>query len=1696
MRTLRLRVSLLVGLALVLGLSLALVPRDGLAQGQPIPLPPVTIGGPGGEPVEPPKTTVDKLTFPENRDTSLKFEAVLDYLNRAKPDWKVVCELSQGLLDAKSDYFYQFNANSNDPRADKRRVSVKEEINRLIGTFAKEGKDFYKNINGGIARDLLDRARKTNFDRGLLAEASQKYFHTDAGAEAGRLLAAIHLELGNYSEAAYGYTRLLLRADANDVMDVKSLVKAGIAIKRAGDGKLPDAFADLWARAEKKLPRGGLQIGNDLLTAEKVKAEFDRPIEYAITQLSDAFIGMKGGNATRNGVSNAGTPFLIPTFTKPILFNDETADEKAGAGFIKEGIKRTYEAARKDPTKVIPIPAGFPVTAPNLILLRGYDGVYAYHSKDGTGPTGKAVRAGDLAWFSPSSGAAQALFAGNDVDINRAERDNARNAWTSYWQGKMPGVLFENPNQGSLSHDGKLAYFVDDMAVPPAPLQFDPNFGGFPPQPGDTGARGMKDYSRLFAVEVDTGSLAWSLGGLPTAAPKPGAADDDDKYPNAAALTEGSYFLGAPLPYNGKLYALYERDGALKLVCLDPFKTVIVPPARKDVAGAPAPDVVWVQNLGKAMTPLKQDPLRRIQASFLACADGVIVCPTNSGAIVAVDLNARSLLWAHTYATIERPVGGPGGGPGMGGMPGGFRPGMPGQPAASPLANERWRSASPIISGGRVVVSAYDADQVQCLDLRTGKLLWSETRQPDDLYVGGVVNNKVLIVGSKATRAVGLVGEDAARKVPVPAWKAELRTGIPCGHGVVGKDGGTFYLPMAGDDVNKDARIPQIWAINPDTGLALAKTPFRLKAGQAADAEDTRLMLGNLVFHDKMMFSQSATQLTAFPLIEAKRQEMDEILKANPNDPVGLASRGELLLDDGKLLAAIADFKKAEANKPNESTGQKIAEKLYMAYTEILRAEFKDGEKFLAEYKTLCELAPTAEEGPERQRQLDEQVRRRGLYYSLVAEGREKQGRLVEAFQNFQAYAALGEKGRLLPVPGDANTLARSDVWASGRIDAMLRNAKDEAARKPLEAQVNAEWAAVKSGNDLKRLADFVKVFGPYFATGREAQFLLAEKLMLTNNEDDRVQAELFLLGLLGQTAGDPAQRTVTARATEALARLMTARTLMEDAVGLYAKLGTEFADVVVRDGKTGADIYSDLITDKQLWPALELPLPVALTGKYKAEILVGGGGRPGYTLTPDGDQLPFVRRHRFTLDSADNGVTVVLKMIDRVSNDERAKFTGLPGFYNPQTGMNPLFTTPGMKLLAVHGHLAMLHCGQGQFVYCYDLSALKPGGAGLLGKELWKVNVLGKNAPNNSMLFDQGAGDGDPVGRSTADGHEVRLGRAMVLQASYATVLTRDGLVTMSPLTGEPLWTRSGVSAKARVYGDATHLYLFETVGKNTLLRVLRAADGAAVGGAKDLSGLLVGGQVRMFGRRILLTEGGANEVRRFRLHDVVEGKDVWAKEAPAGSVPLRAPSGDVCGFLTQDGKVEVIDVASGTAVLSAAVDADKLDGHLKDGKKFAVVAPTVMADADRCYLFLNRIDDTKGVVQQWNGYQQIASLQMDGHLYAFRRATGKRLWYTESQLKATATQGNQLGPRVVLDRFDEMPCVVSMSFTQDPQRGQQSAQLLAIDKKTGVLKGFKEYSGNYGYQSFTGVYNDKGAIIVTNNQYQVKMSPDDEKK
>src|SRR6185436_11090042 len=138
-----------------------------------------------------------------------------------------------------------------------------------------------------------------------------------------------------------------------------------------------------------------------------------------------------------------------------------------------------------------------------------------------------------------------------------------------------------------------------------------------------------------------------------------------------------------------------------RLLCLDPKNLIQVPGQTKK------PALIWSQKLGKPNATMPMDSVRRYQGATLAAGEGIIICPTNSGVVVAVDIMSRSLLWAHAYRTLDatKPVRA-------------FDPNT-GQPIIpEQLPNARWRSSGPIIQNGRVIVTAYDSRKLECLDLR------------------------------------------------------------------------------------------------------------------------------------------------------------------------------------------------------------------------------------------------------------------------------------------------------------------------------------------------------------------------------------------------------------------------------------------------------------------------------------------------------------------------------------------------------------------------------------------------------------------------------------------------------------------------------------------------------------------------------------------------------------------------------------------------------------------------------------------------------------------------------------------------------------------------------------------------------------------------------------------------------------------
>ena len=60
------------------------------------------------------------------------------------------------------------------------------------------------------------------------------------------------------------------------------------------------------------------------------------------------------------------------------------------------------------------------------------------------------------------------------------------------------------------------------------------------------------------------------------------------------------------------------------------------------------------QTLGMTQDKMQNDASRRSKAAHLAYGEGMLVCPTNAGAIFGVNLLENSLVWAYPYRDKKR----------------------------------------------------------------------------------------------------------------------------------------------------------------------------------------------------------------------------------------------------------------------------------------------------------------------------------------------------------------------------------------------------------------------------------------------------------------------------------------------------------------------------------------------------------------------------------------------------------------------------------------------------------------------------------------------------------------------------------------------------------------------------------------------------------------------------------------------------------------------------------------------------------------------------------------------------------------------------------------------------------------------------------------------------------------------------------
>jgi outer membrane protein assembly factor BamB len=1540
----------------------ALLQTAAAAPQQKAPPPPAPQGAQPAAPAaaaDPDNEFTDAITLPTDRQVKKRLEAARDNYIKYEA-WGEAASLLQKILDSKEDVFVQVRQTAANNQEKVRWVSAKAEANRLLGTMPPQGLPFYELQYGPTARKLLNDA-KAKSDPQILADVAQRYFHTEAGAEATDLLGTYHLDRGRGLMAALCYERLLQR-EGRDQLSPLALFKAALAFRQVGDGTNGEAAQQAWKRLAAKIGREGLRVGAEQVGLEQLQRELDRttvaesasPFDWAVFR----------GNSSRSAKGRGGDPFLENKWQMSML-----ADKLNPVA--QDWIKRAQDQQQFRPETMLP--TFFPVAACGKLIYRSYSGIHAIDMKTG-----------ELLWDSI------ALAGSLDALAESPKRQDVSTWFGQYLAGTYQNILFENSTVGTLSTDGSRAYAVDDLAIPPYPGY--QNFQALAPG-GGVQMSGplypLAQRSRLIAFDLESGKLVWEHG-------DPGSSDK----PIDKTELERSYFLGPPLPLGGKLYVLTEKNAELRLVCLDAVNG----------------ELTWMQTLATARDRLLQDVSRRVQAVHLAYGEGILVCPTNAGAVLGVDLLSRSLVWAFPYRE-KSPEPAPR--PGLGGRrppPGAPNMGMDIYGNLQKLGGD-WKMSAPVIQDGKVVFTAPDGGAIHCLNLRDGEPLWQAERR-DDLYLAGVFHGKVILVGKTTCRALSLA--DGRQQL----WQVE--TGLPSGQGVA--SGSHYYLPLKKGEICK---------IDMEQGMVVAHSP-----------SPKNEIPGNLLFYDGEVVSQTETVVTVYPQVSAKVAEIDALLRKNPKDPVALTERGELRLYQGKLAEAVADLRAALGNQAPASLLPKTRNKLYVTLTELLRQDFKSAEQYLQEYRELCQVAiPEDATAEERRKGEQEQRRRQAGFLCLLADGREKQGRLMEAFQAYLDFGALAEAKELVSVINEPAVKAQPDVWAQGRIATLVAKASPEQ-RTSLEKEIADRWKGVEDSKNLDAMRRFVKAFGSLFRVGRQARLHFTERLM---EENLFIEAEMHLLQLRRQK-DDP---QVAAQAVEALARLMARKGLMDDAAYYYRILGTDFANVQIRDGKTGAELFRELATDKRFLPYLEEVDSPAAGGHLQVMDIPGGGylsNNQFYPYEPRGDLLPFLQQQRLVWTTRPNpqgqNLTIFqLRVLDKDSSEERWSLTAPPTrvTYNDYTvamnlnnGMGgrrgnvvPTVVNSTPFPYYTKGHLVVLYLGH--MVYGLDL---------VDRKKLWEVDLLspsrlglGPQQPWNNvqhlLTLDPEAG----LRLHNPQGMTEPLGQIGPVTASYVCVRTHEGLVAVDPVDGSVLWTKTDVSPHTFIFGDDEYVYLIDVreskaVGSG---RALRGRDGASVE-VPDFASQFQRRQRIVDGRLLVLEKDAPAQV--LHLYELRSGQDLWKKNLSPDTVLLRTEDPELAGVVEPDGKLTVVDLRLAREIFHAQLqpaDMDKVDAGL------------LLQDSQQYYVILNRPGEQRpDLLGPFPNIVFLRSTPVNGTVHAFHRQTGERSWYV--------SVSNQM---ILLERFQDLPMMLfSARFNKQVNGGSYSTPVVAtvsIDKRSG---------------------------------------------
>jgi outer membrane protein assembly factor BamB len=957
------------------------------------------------------------------------------------------------------------------------------------------------------------------------------------------------------------------------------------------------------------------------------------------------------------------------------------------------------------------------------------------------------------------------------------------------------------------------------------------------------------------------------------------------------------------------------------------------------------------------------DRVRRLAGASPSYADGVLVCPTSAGAAVAVDLATRSLRWGYQYPRWDLIQRSAG----ALGVRTSFAPANGTQ--------THWIDSTATIVDGSAILTPVESQELHCLDVLTGKAKWPPQPRDEMLYIACVHQGKIILIGKNKVKALNLADGK-------PAWQEplDLGTAPPAGRGFYTDK--YYYLPLANQQLAK----------------------IDLDAGQIVSRARTEIDLGNVVCYKDQFISQSAQHVASFFLTEPLLTWIEETLKTDPDNAKALSLKGQVLLQDGKREESLDLLRKAVSKNPEDLAAKSLLVKVMLS---LLRDDFAANFALAEELDTLV---------------TDPVQKREVLRWR--AQGLAKAGKIPEAFEALVALADAFDAtqgsvaGGSVPLESTERELSvRPDRWLQGQLAAIHRQA-DEASRSHMHAEIEKRLQVALTSDSAVELRLFVNLYG-FHPLARDARLALADKLVAA---DQLLEAEL----LAGDLIDVPHQPSAGhARAT--LAALYEKSRRFDLAARYYAELRQRFADVICRDGLTGAQLAEKAsgpaagVVLLGAWPGGRTDVAVAEMGDPTSRTILSQRMQYGVTLTHfNGAAL---RGLRSSFDPNNYGNIVV--------RDDQGRQLTSASLRGPDGSVRRLISSYYMHTGKVNGHLVIVNLGD-QVVAVDALRAERTNADGLL----WRLDAMELDPTNTRYFTPQPRQTSNPLGGSRLQLYDpsgrMNFYTGPVLSSGVCFQKGRQ-LICADPLTGQSLWERAQIPAAAEIFGDDEFLFVADPNTNEAL--VLSPVDGSLIGKRKVE---LAARRWATHGRRELTWEQTGSTITLKLMDAWAQGEPLWTKQVTLGSRGTLI-DGEELALLESSGQFTVLSLASGQVKFASPLAPEPSLSFIhviRSSKQYVLIASQEMTDSPDG-MVVHPVTTLGGIQQN----------RVHGRVYAFDRRSGKSQW----QVPAFVAQ-HCLPP----DQPAESPLLVfvrNRTRTVGGNAARAAGSVLCLDRRDGRL-------------------------------------------